>query len=103
MVVGDEDANGARLHHDALSGMVTTIVVPSPGLPWTMSTPPHASARSRIPTRPRELSPLNESPWKPTPLSETPSTSEFPARRTDTSARVALECRDVGERFLDDP
>src|SRR5258705_4761426 len=87
MVVRDEDAN-----HE-VTGIVTTIDVPSPGLPRTIKTPPHASARSRIPTRPSECSPLRESGANPTPLSATLRMMAFPARRTVTSTRVALACR----------
>src|SRR5467141_1675342 len=91
MIVRNEDPN-----HEAApspSGIVTTIDVPSPGFPCTSKTPPQASARSRIPTRPSDRSPLRESGANPTPLSATPRMIAFPARRTDTSTRVALAWR----------
>src|SRR5690349_15371812 len=88
MIVRDEDPN-----HDSPTGIVTTIDVPSPGFPCTISTPPQANARSRIPTRPSDRNPLRELGVNPTPLSATPRMSAFPAQRTDTSTRVALAWR----------
>src|SRR6185312_2287087 len=94
VVVRDEDANSrGRPVHGFGTGMVTAMPVPCPGWPRMISVPPHANARSRIPTNPRDESPLSDWGVNPTPLSSTPRMMTPPTRRTDTSTRVALECR----------
>src|SRR5882672_11240550 len=73
VVVGDEDANlRGRSAHGFATGIVTAIPVPRPGSPRTISVPPHANARSRIPTNPSDESPLSDWGVNPTPLSSTP-------------------------------
>src|SRR6266540_1527915 len=94
VVVRDEDANlRRRSGHGFATGIVTAIPVPCPGSPRIISVPPHASARSRMPTNPSDRSPLSDWGVNPTPLSSTPRMMTAPTRRTDTSTRVALECR----------
>src|SRR6266542_837834 len=94
MVVRDEDANlRDRSGHDAATGIVTAMPVPWPGSPRIIRVPPQANARSRMPTNPRDRSPVSDWGVNPTPLSSTPRMMTAPARRTDTSTRVALECR----------
>src|SRR6266566_135319 len=94
VVVGDEDANlRGRPAHGFDTGMVTAIPVPCPGWPRMISVPPHANARSRMPTNPRDERPLSDWGVNPTPLSSTPRMMTAPTRRTDTSTRVAWECR----------
>src|SRR6266536_972256 len=94
VVIRDEDANlRVRSAHDTARGMVTAMPVPWPGSPRIIRVPPHAKARSRIPTKPRDRSPESDWGMNPTPLSSTPRMMTPPTRRTDTSTRVALECR----------
>ena len=51
------------------SGIRTVMVVPTPGTPSTLSSPLSKSARSCIPTRPRDLRALASPGSKPLPLS----------------------------------
>src|SRR6266568_3318821 len=95
MVVGNEDPNRGppRSAHGPATGIVTTIAVPSPGLPRINRVPPQANARSRMPTNPRDRRPLSDWGTNPTPLSSTARMMFLATRSTVTSTRVALECR----------
>src|SRR5207244_11237218 len=93
VVVRDEDANPwGRSAHGCATGIVTAIPVPCPGSPRIIRVPPHANARSRMPTNPRDRSPLSDCGVNPTPLSSTPRLMTPVTRRTDASTRVSLEC-----------
>src|SRR5207247_7913843 len=70
VVVRDEDANPwARSAHGCATGIVTAIRVPGPGSPRIIRVPPHATARSRMPTNPRNRSPLSDWAVTPSPVS----------------------------------
>src|SRR2546423_1055720 len=73
MIVGDQDSHlESKLGRgDENNGIRTVMVVPTPGTPSTLSSPLSKSARSCIPTRPRDLRALASSGSKPLPLSRT--------------------------------
>src|SRR4051812_35178772 len=68
MIVGDRNANHIS---SAGNGTRSITVVPMPGIPVMLKSPPHASARSRIPTTPRDLVPSRHVVDAPLPLSVT--------------------------------
>src|SRR5213079_2604325 len=104
VVVRDEDANlRVRSAHGCATGIVTAIPVPCPGSPRIIRVPPHANARSRMPTNPRDRSPLSDWGVNPTPLSSTPRMIT-PPTRVDVSVRrvggvIILGVEDNGVGF----
>src|SRR6187401_1970436 len=90
MVIGDGDADHgmSRLH-----GIRNDTLVPKAGLPTILSSPPHASARSRMPTSPSDVVPSMRSGGIPRPLSITSSVRSSCVLTIRMKTRVAREWR----------
>src|SRR4051812_14687832 len=79
-------------NHDCsrASGTRSFTVVPRPGVPVMVNSPPQASARSRMPTTPRDLVPSTQRGDAPIPLSVTSRVSREAVRSRRIVTRVAL-------------